>query len=376
MQSRSLSIEENLRISSMSFLEKILHLVKCKKCSIMRNQKLTTVLVALFFSLLANAQQDKVYSKTGDILIGELKSMQRGVLVFDTDYADEEFKIEWDEINGVEISGDHLIYTSDGDKYKGGLVPLMGTNRRLTRLVTETTEITMSLDEIVEIASLEKKFIERIIISIDAGLSVTKANNVRQRSASANVSYRGDKWLVSAYFNNVGTTQDEVEPTDRTEGGFSLTRDILGNAMVMGGAEFLSNSEQQLDLRATGRTGLGYYFVRNSSIYFYGGAGVALSNERYGGAEPTEQNSFEGLAYTEFNAYNLGDLSFLGKLVAYPSFSDPGRWRINADFSFKYDLPLDFYIKLGYTHNFDSDPLIDVSNNDYVFKTSLGWEWD
>ena len=342
----------------------------------MQTHKLAAVMFSLLFSLFAYSQEDKVYSKTGDVLIGELKSMSRGVLVFDTDYADEEFQIEWDEINGIEISGNHLIYTADGNKYKGGLIPLMSSNRRLTRLVTETTEITMSLDEIVEIASLEKNVIERIIISIDAGLSVTKANNVRQTSASANVSYRGDKWLATANFSNVGTTQDDVEPVDRTEGGFSLTRDIFGNAMVMGGAEFLSNSEQQLDLRSTGRTGFGYYFVRNSSIYFYGGAGVAMSNERYGGEEPTEQNSFEGLAYTEFNAYNLGDLSFLAKLVAYPSFSDPGRWRLNADFSFKYDLPLDFYIKIGYVHNFDSEPLIDVSNNDYVFKTSLGWEWD
>lgn len=339
--------------------------------------KQTSVLFLLLFvsfSILAQ-KKDKVYSVTGDVLIGELKSMERGVLIFDTEYADSDFKIEWDEVDGVEIGKQHIIYTSDGNRYKGGLIPLLEQGR-LTRLVTEEGEITMSLNEIVEIASLEKKAIDRLFISIDAGFSLTKANNVRQTSASGNVSYRGNKWLVTANFSNVGTTQDEVDPIDRTEGGFTFTRDIFGNAMAMGGAEFLSNSEQMLDLRSTGRAGLGYYFLRNGRLYFLAGGGLAVSNENYGGEDATSQNSFEGLALTEFNAYNLGDFSFLGKLYTYPSFSDWGRWRINADVSLKYDLPLDFYIKLSYIHNFDSQPLIDVSKNDYVFKTSLGWEWD
>lgn len=335
--------------------------------------------IALLFSLVfifsSYAQNDKVYSKTGDILIGELKSMQNGVLLFDTDYADSKFQIDWDEISGLEIGDGHIIYTADGNRYRGALVPLHG-DARLIRLVMADSEITMTLDEIVAIASLEKKFEDRIIISIDAGMSITKANNVRQTSASGNVSYRGDKWSLAANFSNVGTTQDNVEPIDRSEGGIAFTRDIYGNSMFMGGTEFLSNSEQQLDLRSTARGGFGYYLIRNSSMYFLAGGGLALSNEKYGGDDPTRQNSIEGLGITEFNAYNMGDLSFQAKLNTYPSISDFGRWRINADISLKYDLPFDFYIKLSYIHNYDSDPLIDVSKNDYVFKTSLGWEWD
>ncbi|MEN8115980.1 MAG: DUF481 domain-containing protein [Bacteroidota bacterium] len=340
----------------------------------MQTKRIFIVAVFVFLILEIFAQQDKVYTASGDILIGELKSFQRGVLVFDTDYADSEFQIDWDEINGVAIGRSHLIYTADGGKYKGGLVPL--GRGRLTRLVTADGEITMSLDEIVEIASLDKRFWDRMIVSIDAGLSITKANNVKQSSAQANISYRGDKWLLSGNFSNVGTTQDDVDPTVRTEGGLFFTRDLFGNAIIMGGADFLSNSEQLLDLRSTGKAGFGYYFFRSNQLYLLAGAGFALSNERYGGDNATSGNSFEGLGAVEFNAYNLGDLSFLARLMTYPSLTDPGRWRINADFSLKYDLPLDFYVKLTYTHNFDSDPLIDVPRNDYVFKTSLGWEWD
>ncbi len=341
----------------------------------MCSKKLGTVLLFILISVHLMGQTDKVYTIAGDILIGELKSLQQGVLLFDTDYADSKFQIDWDEVTGIEIGKDHLVYTDDGNRYRGSLIPLNGEGR-LTRLITAEGELTMSLSKIVEIVSLEKQFWDRINIAIDAGLSVTKANNVRQRSIASDVSYRGNKWLVTALYSNIGTTQDNVDPISRGEGSFSLTRDVFGNAIAISGIEFLSSSEQQLDLRSTGRLGGGYYFIRNNRIYFFGGAGLAVTNEKYGGENPSRENNLEGVGHTEFHAYNMGDLSLSAKLMAYPSITQPGRWRVNSDIVFKYDLPLDFYIKLSFIHNFDSKPPEGVSTTDYSFQTSLGWEWN
>jgi len=41
----------------------------------------------------------------------------------------------------------------------------------------------------------------------------------------------------------------------------------------------------------------------------------------------------------------------------------------------KYDLPLDLYIRLGYSLNFDNKPVEGTNNVDYVFTTGFGWEW-
>jgi hypothetical protein len=48
-----------------------------------------------------------------------------------------------------------------------------------------------------------------------------------------------------------------------------------------------------------------------------------------------------------------------------------------VDFAFdtKYDLPLDFYIRLGLTLNYDNQPVEGAGETDYVFQTSFGWEW-
>ena len=83
----------------------------------------------------------------------------------------------------------------------------------------------------------------------------------------------------------------------------------------------------------------------------------------------------EGFFGTELNLYDIGDLSLVTKVIAYPSFTESGRWRTDFNFDAKYDLPLDFYIKAGLTLNYDNRPVEGASETDYVFQTGFGWEW-
>jgi putative salt-induced outer membrane protein YdiY len=301
--------------------------------------------------------------------------MIRNVIKFDTDYADSDFLIEWDNVIGLTSNTLLIIYTTDGERYTGYLKYSENDDRKVS-LVGSAEDKELSILEIVEISTLKKDFWSRININIDAGFSFTKANNVTQISTDARINYKADKWKWSANYNTVATNQDNVDATKRNEGGTDFSYDVLGNAFAFAGLEFLQNSEQLLDLRTTSKVGVGYYFVRTNSLFFQGGIGIANANEEYGGDEPSTQNSFEGLGSLEFDAFDIGDFSFRTKITAFPSFSNKGRIRVNGDASLKWDLPLDFYIKMSYTHNFDSEPLVDVPNSDYVFKTSFGWEWD
>lgn len=341
----------------------------------MKFLKLSTLVLLLGLFIQVSAQ-DTLYTATGDMLVGEIKSMSKNVLVFDTDYADSEFKVEWNNVDGL-VSGTHLIiYTSGGDRYKGYMSYSASEKRKV--LLTEGSEINaFSLDDIVQIGTLSDGFWDRIYISIDAGFSYTKANSVTQFSMTGRVNYAADKWRLGGGFNNVATNQDNVEATTRNEANVDFNRDILGNAFAFVGMEFLENSEQNLELRTTSKLGLGYYIVRTNSLFFQGTVGLANADEQYGGDEPFSNNSFEGLAGLEFDAFDIGDFSFRAKVTAYPSFSESGRVRVNSDVSLKWDLPLDFYIKASFVHNYDSEPLVvENAKGDYVFQTSIGWEWD
>jgi hypothetical protein len=88
-----------------------------------------------------------------------------------------------------------------------------------------------------------------------------------------------------------------------------------------------------------------------------------------------ERQSWEGYLGTDFNIFDLGDLGLLFSLMAYPSFTEAGRWRSDLKFDVKYDLPLDFFIKTGVSFNYDNKPAGDASPSDYVFNISFGWEW-
>jgi hypothetical protein len=322
------------------------------------------------------AQSDTLYSATGDVLAGEIKSLNRNVLTFDTDYADSDFKIEWKSVNGL-ISKTHVIvYTKDGGRYIG-YFSIDNIDERSVKLTGADVEKSLSLDEIVEIETLSSGFWDRINISIDAGYSFTSANNLSQLSITGRVNYDAEKWRLGAGFNNVATNQDGVDATTRNEANLDFTRDIYGNAFGFLGMEFLENSEQMLDLRTTSKLGFGYYVIRNNRLFLQGSAGLANANEKFGGPDPKTENSFEGLGTIEFDAFDIGDFSFRAKVSAYPSFSNKGRVRVNSDISMKWDLPLDFYIKASFIHNYDNKPLVEnVANSDYVFQTSIGWEWD
>ena len=340
----------------------------------MKIKNVLTIVLFLFSTLSLFAQKDTVYSSTGDMIVGEIKSMSRNVLTFDTDYADSEFKIDWENVKGLIAKSTVIVYTKEGDRYTGNL-KFYNNDERVVMLVNSGADKSISLGEIVQIATLENGFWSRIIISLDAGYSYTKANNIYQFSMSGRANYTADKWKLGGGFNNVATDQDGVDPTTRNEANIDFNRDIFGNAFAFVGMEFLESSESSLDMRTTSKLGLGYYFLRTNSLFLQGSAGLANANEKYTGEDP--QNSFEGLGTIEFDAFDIGDFSFRAKVSAFPSFTNKGRVKVNSDISMKYDLPFDFYIKASFIHNYDSEPLVEgVEEVEYVFQTGIGWDWD
>jgi hypothetical protein len=73
--------------------------------------------------------------------------------------------------------------------------------------------------------------------------------------------------------------------------------------------------------------------------------------------------------------FDVGDLNLLTNATVYPGITESGRWRVDYKIDVKYDLPLDFYVKLSFSANYDNQPVEGASKTDYVFVTGFGWEW-
>ena len=65
--------------------------------SVHRTQLIALTLVLLLGSAGVAGAQDVVITTSGDKLVGEIKKVDKDVLIFSTDYSDADFKIKWED---------------------------------------------------------------------------------------------------------------------------------------------------------------------------------------------------------------------------------------------------------------------------------------
>ena len=331
------------------------------------------VLIMILLSATLIKAADSLRVNTGEILVGEIKSMERNVITIETDYSDSDFKIDWGKV--TEISSDRLfiITTTQGDRYYG-TIKSDTSDKYKVNITDDGNLFQKNLSDIVYIKQVDKDFISRLSASIDIGFSYSKTNNLTQFSMRSVVGYMADAWFTNAYFNAVLSEQDEVEPAQRKEGGLGFQYFLPADWFAIISYNFLQNDEQKLKLRSIALLGGGNYIVRNNYMYFSAAVGAAWNNENYTDPAIPGRQSTEGFASLELNMFNMGDLSLLTSLYVFPSLTESGRIRSDFKFDLKYDLPLDIYIGVGYTLNYDNQPVEGASESDYVFQTTVGWE--
>ena len=189
----------------------------------------------------------------------------------------------------------------------------------------------------------------------------------------SNLGYLAERWSTDISFSSVNSTQDEVDPINRIDGGMTYRYFLPKDWYALANISFLSNTEQKLDLRTNGKSGLGKYVLHTNQSTWGFQLGLSFNNEKFS-TESENKQSLEGYLGTQINIFDVGDLSLLAQANAYPSITDKKRWRADFNFDAKYDLPLDFYVRLGWNINFDNQPVEGAASTDYVFQTSLGWE--
>jgi len=331
------------------------------------------VLLMILLSAILIQAADSLRVNTGEILVGEIKSMERNVIIIETDYSDSDFKIDWGKV--TEISSDRLfiITTTQGDRYYG-TIKSDTSDKYKVNITDDGNLFQKNLSDIVYIKQVDKDFISRLSASFDIGFSYAKTNSLTQFSMRSNLGYMADTWLTSAYFNSVLSEQDSVRPTKRNEGGLSFQYFLPADWFALASYSFLQNDEQKLKLRSIALLGGGNYIVRNNYMYFSAAAGAAWNNENYTDPAIPGRQSTEGFASLELNMFNMGDLSMLTSIYVFPSLTESGRIRSDFKFDLKYDLPLDIYFGIGFTLNYDNKPVEGASKSDYVFQTSVGWE--
>ncbi len=324
-----------------------------------------------FISLKSHAQQDSLILKNNNVIVGEIKSLDKGVITIETGYSKSDFTIEWSGIKEIYSATTFLVTLKNGERITGTFRSAdSGTKIIITSKENKETQTT--LDDVVYLKGIKSNFWSRAHASVDLGLSITKANDLVQYNMRSTVGYLADRWLTEIYYDDLRTKQDSVAETKRTEAGGSFTYFLPKDWYLIAAVTSLSNTEQALQLRFTTKAGAGKYIVHTNKSYVGIGGGLSLNNETFTNSTP-KRTSLEGYIGSEVNLFDIGDFSLLSNLYVYPSFTESGRWRTDFKLDTKYDLPHDLYLKFGITVNYDSRPAEVGKETDYVYVFSIGW---
>ena len=318
------------------------------------------------------AQNDTIKVKNGIVLTGNVKNFERDIFTIETDFSDNDIRIDWDDINSISTQSNLVI--SDGDGYRHyGRIGSFGKDSLL--LVTNQNEqILLARSDIVFMEQIEESFKDRLFFSIDVGFSMTQANNLKQWTSRSKAGYKADNWILEGQFNGLTSSQDETETIYRWDRNMAFLYILPRNWLINPEVSFFSSTEQKIDLRIVPRLGGGKILVRSSIVMWNVTGGLNMNFEDYSGMAE-DRRSVEGFLGTELNLYDIKDIDFYGEFFVYPSLTEDGRWRYDLTLDFKYDLPFGFYLTTGYTYNFDNKPTEGANGTDFILNVGIGWSW-
>ena len=336
---------------------------------------ITRIGVALicFAAVIASAgiasAQDVVITTSGDRLVGEIKRVEKDLLIIETDYSDVDFKIDWAKIASIESKRQFIVETFDGKRLSGSLTP-SPDKKPLVQIAGATVPLT----EVSTMQPFERNFWSRFDSGLDFGYSMTRTNSAKQLSLGTNLSYRDERYVDVLFANIFYSSQDNAPKTQRWDLGNDFRRLLGARWYVNTTQDFLNSEEQGLDLRTTIGGGGGRYLMRTSSQHLAAGGGIAWTNENYTDNTPSK-DSAEAYLGTEFMTEKLKITDLITRLTYYPSLTISGRHRLAYRFDLDFNLPGDWYLRIGLFDNYDSKPQEGFSKNDYGWSNAFGFKF-
>lgn len=340
-----------------------------------------THFISLLFFLLsaeAVAQTDSLIMHNGDHLVGKMKEMQQGIVQLKTKYSETDFKIKWENVKYLKANQFFIVYLVKGIHYYGSLSSDPAHPDNIIIHDFQAGTVSVNKMDIIYLKEADKAFISRLSFDISLGYSLARANNNSQFTTRLNSGYLANTYSIKASYSmnrTLQTIDDTIDSrTKRTEANIGGKYFVEKNWFLTGSGDILNSSEQKLQLRTTIKLGAGNFIVNNHMQMLSVSGGGVWNFENYEGTDQPDKNSLEAYAGVEYSIFNMGDLKLNTSVYAFPGITEKGRFRSDFNFDLKYEFISDFFINLGFTYNFDNQPVAGAPKFDYVFQTTIGWE--
>lgn len=317
---------------------------------------------------------DVVVFNNGDRLTGEMKSLDRGQLSFDSDPTGT-INIEWDKVAYISVDQDIQVETQSGVRYFGQIK--MAKER--FKVVVDTADGPAEVDSerVIAMDPIDQGGFRAVDVNVSLGYNYSKASDITQLNVGMDMEYRSLKRVFSADYSSVVSDSDNNDLSQRQSLEFNYTRLRPNRWLNDGGVSFDVNDELGLNLRTSLSAGGGRILVQSNSGRFILKGGLKATREN-NDDQPDVVDSLEsyGTMTWEWYRYDTPELDWSTSLEVIPSLTESGRVRGEYDATLKWEIIRDFFWQLEYYMSYDNQPQAEAaSGTDYGVTTSLAYKF-
>jgi len=355
--------------------------VRCR-----RSGTIAALLLVLAATPALAQKTDSVVVSNGNLIIGEIKALQRGQLELSTD-AMSTVHVEWPKIRSVGTIKIFEVLLEDGTIYFGSL--RLSERDSVVVLAADDT-VAVPTQSVVSLQRIKPNFWDALDGNVNFGFDFTEQSakldlnlngevrhTARQRRRSGGdipILNSNGIVLTRLTYNASFSRQDSVANIERSQVALSRARQFesLWFWIVALGAE--RNSQLSLDYRWTVSAGAGRLLAQSNKFDVSVWAGPAFSRERFSGESADSSLPFVLAADAYYFTWGTLDTTISSGLQVVPILDQWGRWRVNFTLNASRDLVQNFNLTVGITENYDSSPTsADAQKNDFSITTTLGW---
>lgn len=336
------------------------------------------VLILLLSHTAYSQRTDLLYLRNGNVITGEIKKLEFGVLTFKTDDAGT-ITVNWDRVMRLRSMHVFELIVNDGTlAYGYGSLDTTAVNQKIV-LVLETGRVEIEMHKLTRIVPIKNSIVSRIDGNFKLGLSYNKGSQVFKSNLGAEANYRSFHDQVSVVGNSTITRQYQVDTLDlnlKQDLYFQYYRIFRNRTFITGYNSLEENSELGLRLRTSLGMGFGKELFRNRVNSFNVTFGLNGNSEK--NVEGNITKNLEGLVLVQYRIYKLTipKVSMYTYLYTLPSISDPGRVRLTGNIALDFEFFKDFILGVTSYQNFDTNPATEgASKFDWGITTSIGYSF-
>jgi hypothetical protein len=316
---------------------------------------------------------DIVYMQNGDKITGEIQSLSQGQLSLKPSYSTTALVIDWSKVDRIVSTQQFLVTNPEGVVYSGTLA---GENGSL--VVNGDTSNPLSYEHVIQIDQLGTTFVRRLRGDADIGTSFARSNSQKNLTVQTDLSYQSTEYIFSlsssSQFSSQQKTNDTNETTVRTS-GFKRLRESSWYAGGIG--NFLSSSEQQIDLRSTLGAAIAkrQIFNNKTNLNFVGGLAYTNEIDAPNSTSQSRTNALDAVMAAQYSTFRFDSMTFNTSFWLYPSITSAGRVRFTLNQDIYYKFLSDFYVRMSFYDNYDNRPVVGAPSNNLGATTTFGWSF-